>query len=171
MNARWADITGCGVVAGDRHTVADFSRAILGGESLIGPFVDDFRATSGMPEDQASLNLRYTKGAPVRDFDPKAHFDDRTLAGLDVFARYAAVAARQAWKESGLDLDPPKPSRVGVVIGSANGGQDVLSEGWRRLLLENRKPYPLTIPMTMANAAASRIAREITAHGLSLIHI
>jgi nodulation protein E len=101
----------------------------------------------------------------VRGFDASAHFDEKTLGGLDRFSQFAAVAARQAWTESGLDRDPPPSERIGVIIGTANGGVDVLEQGWRRLLVEGRKPFPLTIPMTMASAPASRIAREIGARG------
>ena len=54
---------------------------------------------------------------------------------------------------------------IGVVIGTANAGIDILEIGWRRILGEGKKPMPLTIPMTMGNAPASRIAREIGARG------
>ncbi len=165
MAERWADITGLGVVSSGGQTVADFSRSILAGESHIGVFTEDHRPELGPNVDPASLNLRYSRGAPVRGFDPAAHFDERTLGGLDLFAQFSAVAARQAWKASGLDVDRPVPARVGVVIGTANGGLDIIDQGWRRVLLDGKKPLPLTIPMSMANAAASRIAREIGAHG------
>jgi len=161
----WVDITGRGVVSSGGHSVEAFSRSILAGECHIAPFPDNNRPKLPRPEDEASLNLRFTRGSPVRGFDAAAYFDEKTLGGLDVFSRFAAVAARQAWKEAGLDLEPPPPERVGVILGTANSGHDCLDANWRRLLIEGKKPVPLTIPMTMANAPASRIAREIGAHG------
>ena len=55
--------------------------------------------------------------------------------------------------------------RVGVIVGTANTGNITVGQGWRRLFIEHRKPQPLTIPMTMGSAPASRIAREIGALG------
>jgi len=165
MAQPWADITGLGVVSSGGLNVADFSEGIVAGRSCIGAFSDVDWPLLPASMDPASLNLRFTRGAPVRGFDAGAYFDERTLGGLDIFARFAAVAARQAWASSGLDVEPPPPDRVGVIIGTANGGLDVIDQGWRRVLLEGRKPFPLTIPMSMANAAASRVAREIGAHG------
>ena len=165
MEPRWADITGRGVISSAGHDVETFSRSVLAGEGHIGPLQPE--STPPIPaEDPAQvLALRFSKGAPVRGFEPSRHFDEKTLGGLDRFSQFAAVAAREAWKESGLDRDPPPPDRIGVIIGTANAGVDVQELGWRRMLVEGRKPLPLTIPMTMASAPASRIAREIGARG------
>ena len=165
MSRGAVDITGRGVISSGGQSVEVFSEAILAGRGFIGSFADDQRPPPPDPDAVSQLNIRFSKGAPVHDFDPKAHFDDRTLGGLDRFSQFAAVAARQAWKEAGLDVDPPPAERIGVIIGTANGGHDILDLGWRRLLLEGRKPQPMTIPMSMANAPASRIAREIGAKG------
>ncbi len=165
MSAGWVDITGRGVVSAAGQSIDLFSKSILAGNGYIGPFVERNPPPPPKPEDAAGLNLRFSKGAPIRDFDPSAHFDERTLSGIDRFSQFAAVAARQAWKEAGLDVEPPPGERVGVIIGTANGGHDILEAGWLRLLREGRKPVPLTIPMSMPNAPASRIAREVGAHG------
>ena len=163
MAPNWIEITGRGVVSRAGQTVAEFSRSILAGEGHIAPFDQDAGCPTNPPA--AALKLRFTRGAPVDDFSAESHFDSRELGGLDRFAQFAAVAARQAWKEAGLDLDKPNSERVAVIIGTANTGHEVVGAGWRRLCLEQRKPVPMTIPMTMASAAASRIAREIGAHG------
>ena len=165
MSGGWVDVTGRGVISSAGHTVPEFSRSILAGEGHIGPFEEHDRVPLDPPEFAAQLNLRFSKGAPVRDFDPEVYFDAKTIGGLDRYSQFAAVAARQAWKESGLDVDPPKMDRVGVIVGTANTGNLTVGQGWRRLLVEHRKPLPLTIPMTMGSAPASRIAREIGALG------
>ena len=67
--------------------------------------------------------------------------------------------------EAGMAGDSTPGERIGVVIGTANAGIDILEIGWKRILGEGKKPMPLTIPMTMGNAPASRIAREIGARG------
>lgn len=154
MAVRWAEITGRGVLAGAAADMATFERGMLSGGSNIRPIGAYPPAT-----------LRFSQGAPVHGFDPAAHFDERTLGGLDRFTQFAAVAARQAWAEAGMAGDSTPGERIGVVIGTANAGIDILEIGWKRILGEGKKPMPLTIPMTMGNAPASRIAREIGARG------
>jgi nodulation protein E len=149
-----AAITGRGVVSSLGSDVATFEQAVLAGKSSI-------RKIGKYPP----ARLKFTNGAPITDFDATKHFDARTLAGLDRFAQFAAVAGRQAWAESGLTMKDVAPERVGVIIGTSNVGGDILEQGWRRMFEFHKLPMPLTIPMAMANAPASRIAREIGARG------
>ncbi|NLH83663.1 MAG: beta-ketoacyl-[acyl-carrier-protein] synthase family protein [Phyllobacteriaceae bacterium] len=153
MTDRRLDVTGRGIVSALGQSVADFAAAIFAGRSAI---VD-------ISEQRPSL--RFSMGAPIRDFDPSAHFDDRDRSMLDRFTQFAAVAARSAWREAGLDREAPDPRRVAVVVGTANGGIDTLDDGYRRLFVDKSRLPPLTIPRTMASAPASRIAREIGARG------
>ncbi len=147
------DITGRGIVSALGQSVEAFTRAILDGRCAIGAF------------DEQPKRLRFSSGAPVRDFVPSDHFDGRTSGALDRFAQFATVAARQAWRESGLDRDAPDPTRIAVIIGTANAGIDILDDGFRRIFKTHARLPPLTIPMTMGSAPASRIAREIGARG------
>jgi nodulation protein E len=153
MTDRRLEVTGRGIVSALGHTVAGFAEAIFAGRSAIVDITD-----RGVP-------LRFTMGAPIRDFVPGDHFDDRALSTLDRFSQFAAVAARDAWREAGLDRAEIDGRRIAVVIGTANGGIDTLDEGFRRIFKSNARPHPLTIPQTMASAPASRIAREIGARG------
>ena len=160
MASDWLEITGCGVISSAGLNVADFSRVILAGESRIGGFEDV----------SPVANLRFAAGSPVRGFDASRYFDEKTLAGIDRFTQFGAAAARQATADARLAEASPSgkiegPERVGVIIGSANGGIDILDEGFRRFLTQELKPRPLTVPMTMGSAPASRIAREIGALG------
>lgn len=148
-----AEISGRGVVSSMGFDVASFARAVLAGETSVAS-IDDIVA-----------DMRFHNGAPVRGFRPEDHFDSRGLATVDRFTQFAAVAARQAWAEADLATARPEAQRIAVVIGTANAGIDVVEEGYRRLLVENLRPKPFTIPMNMANAAASRIALEIGARG------
>ena len=77
------------VLAGAAADMATFERGMLSGGSNIRPIGAYPPAT-----------LRFSQGAPVHGFDPAAHFDERTLGGLDRFTQFAAVAARQAWASS-----------------------------------------------------------------------
>ncbi len=153
MSGRHAEITGRGVVSAAGLDIADFGRSVLSATTCIGPLGE-----------LAPEGLNFQIGAPVRGFDPLAHLDARTAGGLDRFSQFATVAARQAWSEAGLAGDDTPPERIGVIIGTANAGHDILEKGWARIG-EGKKPQPLTIPMTMGNAPACRIALEIGARG------
>src|SRR5260221_11228092 len=98
----YAEITGSGVVSSAVASVPAFSEAMLTGKCTIGE----------IPE--LSAGLRFSLGAPVRDFDAQQHFDDRTLNGLDRFAQYAAVAARQASAQARLDRGSVPGERIAV---------------------------------------------------------
>jgi len=153
MTDHGLDVTGRGIVSSLGQSVEAFTAAIFAGRSAIGDITD------------LGFGLRFTKGAPIRDFDPAAHFDDRNLSMLDRFSQFAAVAARQAWAEAGIAAGDVDPTRIAVVVGTANAGIDVLDDGFRRLFKLGSRIQPLTIPQTMGSAPASRIAREIGARG------
>lgn len=153
MSSPKTEITGRGVVSALGSTIADFETALLSGACGIGDITD------------IAPGLRFKSGAPVRDFDPSAHFDEKTQGHIDRYTQMAAVAARQAWKEAGLDENPPEPARVGVVIGTANTGIDATARAFRKIFIEGSRPSPFTIPQIMGSAPASRVARELCAKG------
>ncbi len=147
------EITGRGIISSLGKTVAEFSRGVLSGASGITDISD------------ICADLRFHNGAPIRDFDPVDYFDDRSHAHIDRFTQFATVAAREAWCEAGLDREPPEPTRIGVIIGTANTGIDAIGRAVRRIFVDGARPNPFTIPQTMGSAPASRIAREVNARG------
>jgi nodulation protein E len=153
MSPTKTEITGRGVVSSLGSSIADFETALLAGACGIGDVTD------------LVPGLKFTNGAPVRDFDASAHFDVKTQGHIDRYTQMAAVAARQAWKEAGLDVDRPEAARVAVVIGTANTGIDATANAFRKIFVDGGKPSPFTIPQIMGSAPASRIARELGAKG------
>jgi nodulation protein E len=147
------EITGRGVVSAVGASVDVFSAAILAGRSGVSP----------LP--QFPIELRFKTAASVRDFDASAHFEPKALGLLDRFTQFGVVAARQAMAEAGLARGDVEPGRLGVIIGTANAGIDILEAGYKRMLQEDRRPAPMTVPMTMGSAPASRIAQEVGAKG------
>ncbi|NLH80615.1 MAG: beta-ketoacyl-[acyl-carrier-protein] synthase family protein [Phyllobacteriaceae bacterium] len=147
------EITGRGIVSSLGSTVAGFEAALFSGACGIGDVGD------------LVPGLKFGNGAPVRDFDPSAHFDVKTQAHLDRYTQMAAVAARAAWAEAGFAADPPAPHRVAVIVGTANTGIDATSAAFRKIFVDGQKPSPFTIPQIMGSAPASRIARELGAKG------
>ena len=65
------DVTGRGIVSSLGQSVEAFTAAIFAGRSAIGDITD------------LGFGLRFTKGAPIRDFDPAAHFESHGLGLSD----------------------------------------------------------------------------------------
>jgi nodulation protein E len=110
--------------------------------------------------------LRFRNGAQVPSYDPGEFFDPHRLEILDRFAQFALIAAREAVRDSGIVLTPELREKTAVVTGSSIGGQSTQDVGFVDLYQRNQdRVHPLTIPRTMANAAASQISMEFGVTG------
>jgi len=148
-------VTGLGLVCALGNTVSESWSRLAAGESRILPLSDP-----GNPP------YKFNRGAEAWDFNPAEHFTEKDLIVLERFAQFATVAAREAVAQSGLRFDAELADRTAVVTGTSVGGQFSEEEGYKRLYRENNpRVAPLTIPRTMANAGASRIALEFGIHG------
>jgi nodulation protein E len=146
-------VTGLGVICALGQTCAEFWERLSRGESGIAPLPD-----AGNPP------YRFRNGATCRDYSPLAHFEEKDLGFLDRFSQFAAIAAREAVRQSGLEFRGDLADRTAVITGSSIGGQFSEEEGYRNLYLhQNPRVAPLTIPRTMSNSGASRISVE---HGI-----
>jgi nodulation protein E len=148
-------VTGVGLVCALGNSVAECWPRLAAGISRIVPL-----------RDPGSPPYKFRTGAEASDFDPAAHFTERDLILLERFAQFAVVAAREAVAQSGLKFEGDLADRTAVVTGTGVGGQFSEEEGYKRLYRENNpRVAPLTIPRTMSNAGASRIALEFGIHG------
>jgi nodulation protein E len=110
--------------------------------------------------------LRFQNGAEVRGYDPLKHFEGGKDNYIDRFAQFSVVAAREALRDSGVELTPELRENSAIVCGSAVGGQAAIESGFEDLWVQGRgRVHPLTIPKTMANAGASHIAMDIGLSG------
>jgi 3-oxoacyl-[acyl-carrier-protein] synthase II len=104
------------------------------------------------------------------DFAAEFHFSRLQLATLDRFAQFALVASEQAVKDAALtDSDLAGP-RAGVYFGTGMGGASAIEAGYRGFLAPKGRVSPMTIPLTMANAAASHVAIRYRIQGPSLTY-
>jgi nodulation protein E len=106
-------------------------------------------------------SVKFGNAAEVPDYDPSSHFDPKDLMLLDRFAQFAAIAAREAVRDSGIDFANGVGESTAVVTGSSAGGKATEDQGFHDLykLGASRFP-PLSIPRAMSNAGASRISLE-----------
>lgn len=95
----------------------------------------------------------------VKDLDVTAVIDKKDARRMDRFAQYAVVAADEAFKQSGLDMEKEDAERCGVIFSSGIGGMEVTEKNYQTG--ERRgfdKISPFYIPMTIANMGAGNIA-------------
>lgn len=110
--------------------------------------------------------LRFTNAAEVPGFAPAEHFAPARLDLLDRFAQFALVAAREAIRDSSIEFTPALRDSTAVVTGCCLGGQTAEDAQFETLYRQGRnRVHPLTIPRTMANAAASMLSMEFGLRG------
>ncbi len=155
MTRRRVAITGLGIVSPLGLNLAETWKSLVDGTPAIGAITGIDLST-----------VRFQNGAQVRGFDPLKHFEGGKDAQLDRFAQFSVVAAREALRDSGLDLTPELRENAAIVCGSAVGGQAALEGGFEDLYVAGRgRVHPLTIPKTMANAGASQISMDLRLSG------
>lgn len=104
--------------------------------------------------------------AKVKGFDAGNYMDKKTARRLNSFTTYAVAATKEAVAQSGLDLAAEDRTRIGVNIGSALGGTDMLEE--QRIILEEKGPgriNPTFIAVIIVNAAPCQVSIELDLHG------
>jgi nodulation protein E len=153
MAPRRVAITGLGIISPLGLNLTESWNALREGRSGIGPI-------TGV--NMTIVQTKIQNGAEVRGFDATKHFEGGKDNYLDRFAQFSVVAAREAMRDSGLELTAALRDRGAVVCGSAVGGQTAIEAGFEDLYVSDRgRVHPLTIPKTMANAGSSQISMEL----------
>jgi|TARA_R100000655_G_scaffold54169_1_gene92134 3-oxoacyl-[acyl-carrier-protein] synthase II len=95
----------------------------------------------------------------VPDFAMDDYLSGKEARKMDIFVQYGMVAAIQALRDAGLDMDKENGERVGVAIGSGIGGLTNIEENHRKLTESGpRKLSPFFVPSTIINMIAGNLA-------------
>jgi nodulation protein E len=157
MAPRRVVVTGLGIVSPLGLNVADTWESLSEGRPGIRPL---------QSKEVSGITAKIQNGAQVQGFNPEQHFESGRDAYLDRFAQFSVVAAREAMRDSGLELTPNLRENGAVICGSAVGGQAAIETGFEDLYVSGRgRVHPLTIPKTMANAGASGISMDLGVMG------
>ena len=114
-------------------------------------------------------NFKVKLAAELKGYNPEDYFDKREAKRLDKFSQYAMIAAREAWKDSGLDKETENMERVGIIIGSGIGGiQTIETEHEKCMSKGPDRVSPMYIPMGILNMATGNVAIDIGAKGESI---
>ena len=148
-------ITGLGAITPIGTSVKEFWKNLVDGKSGIGPI------TLFDP-----VNVDSKIAGEVSDFDP-LDFMDKTIARRnDRYTQFAIVAADEAVKDAGLDIDKLDRDRIGVIVGSGIGGlQTLLSQHDSFHEKGAKRVSPFLIPNMIANMAAGVISIRFNIHG------
>jgi nodulation protein E len=152
-------VTGMGVVTPIGLNVDDFWQSLR--ESRVG--VSDL---GGFPLD----DLKILIAAQIKNFEPKEHLRhfsrDKIIMHADRYSWFAAAAADQAVKQSGLEVPFTDPYRTACIIGSGAGGLVTFEQAYRDLFINNKRAtHPLTLLRIIGSSASAHVGIEYGVKG------
>jgi 3-oxoacyl-[acyl-carrier-protein] synthase II len=152
MAARRVAITGAGVVSPLGTTLEEFQRALAAGRPGVRRLAPELAERTGVQV-----------GATI-DWNPAPLFKEAEAANLDRVSQFALAATAQALAASGLQTESLDRDRVGVSWGTGMGGAHSQEASYKQVYgAGESRVRPLTVVMSMSNAAGSNIAVR---HGL-----
>ena len=103
----------------------------------------------------------------LKDFNIEDHIDKKEARRMDRFTQYAVVAAREAVKDSQLDIKA-NANRIGVWIGSGIGGMETFETAHTQLVERGpRRVSPFFVPMLIPDMATGQVSIDLGAKGPS----
>ena len=106
--------------------------------------------------------------AEVKNLQLENYIEPKESKRWDRFSQFGVIAAKQAFNDSGLEINESNASRVGVIIGSGVGG--LLTMETQAQTLSHKGPKrvsPFTVPMMIPNMASGLAAIALGAKGPS----
>lgn len=141
-------ITGMGTVNPLGNDVEATWDAVKAGKCGIGP-ITHFDTS----------DLKVKLAGEVKNFDAAEVLGPKEARRMDVYTQYACAAAKEAFEDSGLQMEKENADRVGCIVSSGIGGLSTIAEEHGK---GEEKGYgkisPYFIPMSISNMAAGQIA-------------
>lgn len=104
--------------------------------------------------------------AEVVDFDPVKFMDFKDAKRAARFTQFAIASTFEALKAAGLDLSKEDRTRVGVALGTAIGGADLIEE--QTIVFHDqglRRINPVMVPILLPSSGACQLAILLGAKG------
>ncbi len=150
-------VTGFGMVTPIGHTVKENWANVLAGKSGIGPLT---KVT--LPDFPVKI------AGEVNNFDPGDILDKKDLRKMDPFIQFGMVAAHEALAHSGLVVDDSNCDKIGVIVGSGQGGISVIEQNTLKAYNGGaNRISPFFIPSAIINLASGQIAIKYGIRGPS----
>ena len=158
MELKRVVVTGMGALTPVGNTAPESWENLLKGVSGAGP-ITHFDASKFKTQFACEV-----KGFKVTDF-----IDRKEARKMDLYEQYALVAAMEAVKDSGMDLETVNKNRIGVVLGVGIGGLHSFEEEAGNYALNGEtlgpKYSPFFIPKMIADIASGQISITYGFHG------
>lgn len=141
-------VTGLGAVTPIGNNVPDFWNAIKAKKIGFGE-ITYFDAT----------DYKCKLAAEVKNFDVKEYIDAKAAKRMELFSQYAVVAAGEALRDAGIDMEAEDAYRVGCAIGCGVGSLQAIEREHTRLTEKGPgRIGPLFVPMMISNMAAGNVS-------------
>jgi nodulation protein E len=151
-------VTGTGVVTPIGQNVPDFWAGMKEGRCGVSEL-------GGFPLE----DLKILIAAQIKDFDKsrlKNFKRDKIISHADRFSWFAAAAADEAVRQSGLEVPFVDPYRTACIIGSGAGGLVTYETAYRDLfILNKRATHPLTLLRIIGSSASAHVGIEYGVKG------
>ena len=155
MMKRRVVVTGLGAITPIGNTVEDFWTGIKEGKVGIGP-VTRFDVS----------DYKVKIAAEVKDFVAKERMDFKAAKRMEIFSQYAYAAAKEAFEDSGIDMEKEDEFRAGVIVGSGVGSLEQVEKNYTKIGERGpSKVNPLMVPLMISNMAAGNISIHLGLRG------
>lgn len=157
MELKRVVVTGLGALTPVGNTVPETWENIKNGVSGAGP-ITHFDASK----------FKTQFACEVKNFKATDFIDRKEARKMDLYEQYALVAAHEAIKDCGWDLETVNRNRIGVILGVGIGGIHTFEEeaGYYAKNEENGPKFnPFFIPKMIADIAAGQISIHYGFHG------
>jgi 3-oxoacyl-[acyl-carrier-protein] synthase II len=155
MNGRRVFVTGTGVISPVGNDTGTCWDNLIAGRSGAGP-ITRF--------DTSDYGTHFA--CEVKDFSIEGVIDRKDAKRMDRFVQYAVVAAHEALRTSGLDLEHEDRDRIGVVLGSGIGGMETFETQHSQLVTKGPgRVSPFFIPMMILDMAPGQISIQFGLRG------
>ena len=150
-------VTGAGIISPLGSDLASFADALFAGRSGIAPITLVNTA-----------QLRFTNGAEVPEYKAEMYFEARDISLMERFSQFALIAAKEAIQQAGVEWTQDLREGTAIITGSCLGGRNIEEAGyWELFHNDKSRVHPLTIPLSMTNAATSHISMTFGIEGPS----
>ncbi|MCP4213842.1 MAG: beta-ketoacyl-ACP synthase II [bacterium] len=141
-------ITGLGIISSVGNTAPESWKNVRNGKSGIS------RITRF---DVSDFTVKIA--GEVKDYNPLDYFDRKEVRKIDPYIQFALIAATEAVKDSGMDLEKLNRENCGVYIGSGIGGISTIEANYKVIM--DRGPHrvsPFFLPASLANLATGQVS-------------
>lgn len=158
MELKRVVVTGLGALTPVGNTVEETWENLKNGVSGAGP-ITHFDAS----------NFKAQFACEVKNFNVTDFIDRKEARKMDLYEQYAIVAAMEAVKDSGMDLESVDKNRIGVILGVGIGGIKTFEDEVSYYAINGAgmgpKFNPFFIPKMIADIASGQISIMYGFHG------